>query len=235
MPVLRGVGVQVPPRTPDSAVQAGRPGVGSRACGLLVALCSSGSSWPSWSRRRWLWRRRLPRPRPPCRSRRLASGTVVSTQYQGSHGVFFNGPPSDGAQHIVATVPGGTADSGTRVAHFATCPGCEFFTPRTVGRLTSTASRVEAYVGYLESEPNAAQATITMIARDAGGQTVGTSSTAVTEGQPFTQLVGVTAPRADDRVLRADHDADVRQPTGRLRRPGDHDARRASPRTSPSR
>ena len=93
-----------------------------------------------------------------------------------------------------APFPVGSLHSGTRVAHFSTCPGCEFYTPRTVGRLTSTASRVEAYVGYLESEPNAAQATITMIARDAGGQTVGTSATTVTEGQPFTQLVGVTAP-----------------------------------------
>ena len=124
----------------------------------------------------------------------LAPGTVVSTQYQGSHGVVFNGPPSDGYRPVVTTVPAGTAHSGTRVTHFSTCPGCEFYTPRTVGRLTSTASRVEAYVGYLESEPNAAQAQITMIARDAGGQTVGTSATTVTEGQPFTQLVGVTAP-----------------------------------------
>lgn len=124
----------------------------------------------------------------------LASETVVSSQYQGSHGVVFNGPPSDGYRPVVKTVPVGTAHSGVRVVHFSTCPGCEFYTPRTVGRLTSTATRVEAYVGYLEGQPNGAQAQITMIARDASGQTVGTSTATVTEGQPFTQLVGVTAP-----------------------------------------
>jgi hypothetical protein len=125
----------------------------------------------------------------------LAPETVVSTQYQGSHGVVFNGPAADGNRPVVKTVAGGIAHSGTRVADISTCPGCEFATSSTIGRLTSTASQVQAYVGYVGA-PSSAQAQVTLVARNTDGQTIGTSAATVTQGQPFTQLVSVTAPAA---------------------------------------
>ena len=125
----------------------------------------------------------------------LAAGTVVTTQYQASHGVRFDGPPADGDLPVVTSVAAGVAHSGNRVADISVCPGCEFQTSRTVGRLSSTATQVEAYVGYLGS-PSASTATVTLIARSAGGGTVGSSAVVVTQGQPLTQKISVVAASA---------------------------------------
>jgi len=126
----------------------------------------------------------------------LAPGTTVTEQYRESGGVSFNGPAEeDGLLPVVAAVPPGVAHSGDRVADISECAGCEFFTPRTVGRLATSASRVSAYVGFIGS-PGMEQATVTLVARELGGQVVGTSSATVLEGQPFTQQLAVVAPAA---------------------------------------
>lgn len=126
----------------------------------------------------------------------LAPETIVSSQYQGGYGLTFAGPPVDGDLPVVKAVGPGIAHSGSQVADISVCPGCEFQTSRTVGRLSTEASQVEAYVGYLGA-PSSASAQVTLTARDAGGSVVGTPSTVtVVQGQPFGQQVSVTAPGA---------------------------------------
>ncbi len=122
----------------------------------------------------------------------LAPNTVVSGQYQAAYGLTFPGPP-DGNLPVARAVDVGIPHSGERVADFSMCPGCEFSTPRTVGRLSTTATAVSTYVGYLGA-PSSDSAQITLTAYDAIGNVVGTPSTVtVVQGQPFAQQVSVTA------------------------------------------
>lgn len=125
----------------------------------------------------------------------LAPGTTVTNQYADSHGVFFAGPDQgDGALPVTRSVAPGIAHSGSQVADISFCPGCELYTPRTVGRLTSTVSQVSAFVGYIGSDVGNSPAQVRLTARGSAGETLGTSSVTVTQGQPFNQMVSVTSP-----------------------------------------
>ena len=129
----------------------------------------------------------------------LDGGETVTDQYIDTHGVSFSGPGSgDGAYPIVRTVGSDIAHSGGQVADISFCLGCEFYTPRTVGRLTSTATQVSMFVGYIGSDVGNAPADVRLTARDAFGETVGTSSTTVVQGQPFGQMLSVTSPGGPD-------------------------------------
>ena len=128
----------------------------------------------------------------------LAPDTLVETQYEESDHVFFRGPTYlDGLLPQVKSVPG-KAHSGDRVASIANCTGCEFFTPRTIGRLTTTARAISAYVGWVgtpEDPPPTAE--VSLVARAASGEELGRSTVTVTEGAPFDQQVSVTSPNPD--------------------------------------
>lgn len=127
----------------------------------------------------------------------LAPETTVADQYRNSQGVFFAGPDQgDGAFPVTKAVSPGLARSGNQVADISFCFACEFYTPRTVGRLTSTVSRVSAFVGYLGSDVGNSPAQMRLTARNAAGESLGTSSASVVQGQPFNQMVSVTSPSA---------------------------------------
>jgi hypothetical protein len=125
----------------------------------------------------------------------LPAGTTVSNQYRDTHGVFFAGPTqSDGFLPVVRAVSPGLAHSGTQVADISFCSGCEFYTPRTVGRLTTAVGKVSMFVGYIGAPVGNAPATVRLTARDSDGVSLGTASTTVTQGQPFNQMLSVTSP-----------------------------------------
>lgn len=131
----------------------------------------------------------------------LPPETTVSNQYAGSHGISFAGPAQgDGFLPVVKAVAAGIAHSGTQVADISTCPGCEFYTPRTVGRLNTTVSGVSAFVGFLGPTGGSASAQVRLTAFDATGQSVGTSVVTVAQGQPFDQLVSVTSASATPTI-----------------------------------
>jgi hypothetical protein len=127
----------------------------------------------------------------------LIAGTSVSNQYQGSHGLYFRGPATgDGWFPVVRSAPG-VAHSGSQIADISTCTAsnCEGFQPRSIGRLTTTASTIGLYVGFTGTDPPPQPTTeITLTALDSGGGTIGSQSATVTQGQPFTQLLSVSAP-----------------------------------------
>ena len=129
----------------------------------------------------------------------LLVGAPVSDQYRESHGVYFRGPSTgDGWYPVVRSAPG-LAHSGSQVADVSTCtaPNCEGFEPRSTGRLTQTASTVGAYVGYTGTDPPPQPtAQITLTAFDAAGGVIGSQSAVVTQQQPFTQFLSVSAPSA---------------------------------------
>ena len=127
----------------------------------------------------------------------LAVGTEVMGQYEEADGVYFQGPTQgDGLLPLIEAAVG-QARSGDQVASIAHCPSCEFFTPRSVGRLTRTASTVSAYVGWVVASPGPETAEVRLVARDAGGAELGVSSATVTEGAPFSQQLSVSSAAAD--------------------------------------
>ena len=237
-----GVGVQVPPSDTTAALfkaalgrrrftrMRGSSRPSARAGSSSSALVAAGPGRGDAGR---------PRPRSSSRSRSSlpARSSRRSTRAHARRRSSTVLRPT-GIRPVVTTVPAGTAHSGTRVAHFATCPGCEFSSrrARSGGSRRRPAGSKPTSATWRVSL-NAAQATITMVARGTrAGRRWAPRSTTVTEGQPFTQLVGVTAAWLDDRVLRADHDSPTlgSQPVGFddlaiTIRPG------ASPRTSRSR
>jgi len=123
----------------------------------------------------------------------LDPDTQVSTQYQSSHGVYWNGPSAGDGYFPVTRNVGAIAHSGAQVADLAPClPGCgEGFQARALGRLTTSASAVMVYVGSFG--PGSATSQVTLTAFDANGDVVGTDATAVTEGQPFTGQLSVSS------------------------------------------
>ena len=123
----------------------------------------------------------------------LFPGTVVSNQYQSSHGVYFL-ESDPGFLPVVRSVPG-RARSGNNVVDISTCPpGCEFFTARTYGRLTVAARSITLYAGYLGSTGDAQ---VTLLARDAGGKQIDSyGPVTVTAGQAFNTLLRVATTSA---------------------------------------
>src|SRR4249919_2569751 len=119
----------------------------------------------------------------------LAADTDVSTQYQASHGVFFQGPTADGA--FPKTLSSTRAHSGAQVGDIPQL--AESFKSRTVGRLNPTARTVSAFVGFT-GDPDVAEG-ITLTAYNSNNQSVGTSTVTVNPGaSSFTQQVSVTSP-----------------------------------------
>ena len=122
----------------------------------------------------------------------LVPNTTVTDQNRATHGVSFAGPAADGAFPIVKET--GAAHSGGQVADISFCFACEFYTPRTVGRLDSLASSVGMYVGYLGPDVGNAPADVRLTVADASGETIASASTTVVQGQPFDQQLSVTSP-----------------------------------------
>ncbi len=124
----------------------------------------------------------------------LPAGTEVKDQYKEEDGVYFQGPAqSDGALPLIESAPG-RAHSGNQVASIANCPACEFYTPRSVGRLTKTARSVSAYVGWMAPPEPLVTAELKLVARTAGGDEVGASTVTISEGEPFDHQLSVTSP-----------------------------------------
>jgi hypothetical protein len=122
----------------------------------------------------------------------LPANTEVTDQYRTSHGVYFRGlAAGDGFFPITRTT--GQAHSGSLVGDISNCTvNCEGFTPRSVGTLVDFATTVSTYVGL--SGSGSAATTMTLIARDSGGNPIATDSKPVTEGAPFNTFLSVTAP-----------------------------------------
>ncbi len=125
----------------------------------------------------------------------LPAGTEVKDQYKEEDGVYFQGL-SDGFLPLIETAPG-KAHSGNQVAGIAHCPGCENFTPRSVGRLTKTASSVSAYVGWMAAPEPLVTAELRLVARTAGGDEVGASTVTISEGAPYDHQLSVTSSNPD--------------------------------------
>jgi hypothetical protein len=138
-------------------------------------------------------------------------GTAITTQYAdlggAGQGVVFGPPPggSDGLHPVIATPPVGQAQSGSHVADIATCPGCEFFRPRTTGSFAVPRSEVSVDVGYLgapgecfpANTTETACAVVTLRAFDATGQEVAASTPAlVTRGAGVHARLTVSTPTA---------------------------------------
>ncbi len=126
----------------------------------------------------------------------LAVGEEVKDQYKEADGVYFQGPPTDPSPPLVKALSQGLAHSGNQVADIANCFTCEFFTPRSVGRLTKTAHSVGAYLGWI-GPASSETAEMKLVARTAGGDEVGSSTATVTQGAPFDEKVSVTAPGSE--------------------------------------
>ena len=119
----------------------------------------------------------------------LFPGTAVTTQYQASHGVYFVGA-DPGFLPVVRS--SSLARSGGNVADISTCPdGCEFFTPRTYGRLTPLALSVTLYAGYLGASGDAQ---LTLLARDVNGRVLDEHGpVTVTAGRGFGTIMRVAS------------------------------------------
>jgi hypothetical protein len=140
-------------------------------------------------------------------------GTVLTSQYadQGGtgQGVVFGPLPAgsgvgEGLKPVVRTPPAGQAQSGTRIADFATCFACEFFTPRTTGTFGTPRSSISVRVGYLGEpaiclavEPTVVGcAVITLRAFDRNGALAAEASVRVTRGAGIHSLLTVSTPTA---------------------------------------
>jgi hypothetical protein len=134
----------------------------------------------------------------------LPPGTEVTTQYESSHGVYWQATDNDFFP-VIKAAPG-AARSGDRVLDISECfsqlPNCEGYTPRTIGRLRGFARTVTVYAGFLGSNGISSQVTLT--AFNAGGATVGTATTTVTQGQPFTTALSVTSPNVSADIASFD-------------------------------
>jgi hypothetical protein len=120
----------------------------------------------------------------------LPPGTDVTTQYQTSHGVFFPGPP-EGAFPKTKTLA--EAHSPGQVAEIPIIG--ESFNSYTVGRLTSTARTVSAFVGFTFNTPPSD--TVTLEAYNSSNSSpIATSTVSVSQGA-FTQQVSVTSPNVN--------------------------------------
>ena len=127
----------------------------------------------------------------------LTVGTKVDNQYHDSHGVYFRGPGAgDGWFPVIASAPG-QAHSGTQVADVSTCTAvnCEGSAPRAVGRLTTLATGISVYVGFMGSDAPPPTTDVTLTAYNTSGTVLATKTITVTQGQPFTQM-SVASPSA---------------------------------------
>ncbi|MEA2170464.1 MAG: hypothetical protein QOF76_3764 [Solirubrobacteraceae bacterium] len=133
--------------------------------------------------------------------------TAITDQYA-SEGVTFgplpSGNPGAGLAPVVRVPPAGQAHSGAQVADIATCPACEFFTPRTTGTLGTPRAQLSVYVGYLGASsictavnPDAAGCAIVRLrAFDANGNELAQTSARVTRGAGILSRLAVSVPTA---------------------------------------
>lgn len=120
----------------------------------------------------------------------LSAGTKVGSQYRDSHGVFFRGPDAgDGWFPEIVAAPG-QAHSGTQAADVSKCTAvtCEGSGPGSVGRLTTLASAISVYVGFIGSDQPPPTTDVTLTAYNTSGTAIATQTITVTQGQPFTQM-----------------------------------------------
>ncbi len=139
-------------------------------------------------------------------------GTVLVAEYADAggpgQGVVFGplpgGGPGEGLKPVVRAPGEGLPTSGTNVADFGTCVGCEFFTPRTTATFATPRSRVSMSVGYLGAPafchrllPNAIGcAEVTVRAVDADGAVVAQATARVVRGGGVRTPLAVATPAA---------------------------------------
>ncbi len=129
----------------------------------------------------------------------LGLGERVGTHYASSDGVSFTQPTDPGYNPIIRASPG-KAHSGSQVAEIASCdpePCGEFpAAPNTRGELSTKATSVSVYVGYIGSGSNTAS--LELIGYDADGGIVGQSSLkTITQGAGFSTQLEVTSASPD--------------------------------------
>jgi hypothetical protein len=131
----------------------------------------------------------------------LASGSTVTTQYDASDGLEFQGSANGGQDGVTPTVVANHAAHSAPNAALINCIGCgELAGPADArGFLDEYATAVSVYVGELDNAPDweppaGDTAEVELKAYDAGASQIGqTATTTVTVGQPFVQL-SVTDP-----------------------------------------
>jgi hypothetical protein len=125
----------------------------------------------------------------------LPPNTTVDTQYEASHGVYWNGPDAgDGLFPFTRDVAESIAHSGNQIADLSVCdpsPCPEGFTASAIGSLTTSASTIVVYVGAL-GPGTAPPSNVMLTAFDSAGGVVGTDTTQVNEGQPIDQQLAVS-------------------------------------------
>ncbi len=141
----------------------------------------------------------------------LANGSTVTTQYEASDGLYFQGSAGASQDGVTPTVVANhAADSAPNTA-LINCIGCgELAGPADArGFLDEYATAVSAYVGELDNAPDwepppADTAEVELKAYDADGNQIGqTATTTVTVGQPFVQL-SVTDPSDQGEIAYFD-------------------------------
>ena len=126
----------------------------------------------------------------------LASGSTVTTQYEASDALYFQGSPTGGQDGVTPTVVANHAAHSAPNAALINCIGCgELAGPADArGFLDEYATAVSVYVGELDNAPDweppaGDTAEVELKAYGGGGNQIGsTATTTVTVGQPFVQL-----------------------------------------------
>jgi len=124
----------------------------------------------------------------------LPHRTEVRDQYRDSAGVFFR-EEGDGVIPEIRQVGPEIARSGSNVVSLSRCPGCEIFTPIAIGRLTSSARSISAFVG-LTGNRGVPPQQMTLTAFDDSGGQLDSDSVFVTEGAPFDTEISVATTSA---------------------------------------
>jgi hypothetical protein len=141
--------------------------------------------------------------------------TQISNQYANfggpGEGVTFGTLPGGAAfgfNPVIKAPPAGQAHSGTQVGDISVCngPGCESYTPSTVGTFGALRSQVSARVGYggtpdphvcTDGDTDNSCAVVTLLAYDTSGNEIASSSpVTVSRGAGFHSLVAVATATA---------------------------------------
>ena len=141
----------------------------------------------------------------------LANGSTVTTQYDASDGLDFQGSANGGQDGVTPTVVANHAAHSAPNAALINCIGCgELAGPSDArGFLDEYATAVSVYVGELDNAPDwdppaGDTAEVELKAYGAGGSQIGqTATTTVTVGQAFVQL-SVTDPSDQGEIAYFD-------------------------------
>lgn len=118
------------------------------------------------------------------------AGTTITTQYEASAGVRFQGQTDYGFKPVVRSAPS-QATSGTNVADWNTCIGgtddCGEFRPAlTRGRFDTSATAVGVAISYLGTDTDSAP--VSLKAYDSAGNLLDTATATIAEGAPGTVM-----------------------------------------------